>query len=146
MFDPHHLIKTIVPTHKCCIRNCKSHTEPHPEGRITFHPIPPSGHLVVIQTQPGKLGKIDRRAFWCRRLRLREPVCGTLRVCSLHFREQDFYFKSKKAWEVGLLFEVMLCFVCWLGVDKVSGIRRFLRRNAVPCRQLPSESAVVDEE
>ncbi|KAJ8960474.1 hypothetical protein NQ318_013758 [Aromia moschata] len=39
--------------------------------------------------------RIDKRKAWILKLRIRKPVSKFMRVCSLHFAEEDYYYRSK---------------------------------------------------
>lgn len=81
---------------ECCVRNCKWYRKFCADKEISFHKFPPENQDTFIQDEPGKLLKVNRRVAWINRLQLHssEPLALTERVCSLHFRHDDFYYRS----------------------------------------------------
>ncbi|KAJ8947581.1 hypothetical protein NQ318_010093 [Aromia moschata] len=52
--------------------------------------------LIVISTASSKSkARIDKRKAWILKLRIRKPVSKFMRVCSLHFAEEDYFYRSK---------------------------------------------------
>ncbi|KAJ8955979.1 hypothetical protein NQ318_006250 [Aromia moschata] len=44
----------------------------------------------------GKINaRIDKRKAWILKLRIRKPVSKFMIVCSLHFAEEDYFYRSK---------------------------------------------------
>ncbi|KAJ8952152.1 hypothetical protein NQ318_018489, partial [Aromia moschata] len=39
--------------------------------------------------------RIDKRKAWILKQRIRKPVSKFMRVCSLHFAEEDYFYRSK---------------------------------------------------
>ncbi|KAJ8947774.1 hypothetical protein NQ318_017046 [Aromia moschata] len=42
-----------------------------------------------------KKARIDKRKAWILKLRIRKPVSKFMRVCCLHFAEEDYFYRSK---------------------------------------------------
>ncbi|KAJ8941418.1 hypothetical protein NQ318_010168, partial [Aromia moschata] len=39
--------------------------------------------------------RIDKRKAWILKLRIGKPVSKFMRVCSLHFAEEDYFYRPK---------------------------------------------------
>ncbi|KAJ8938697.1 hypothetical protein NQ318_007985, partial [Aromia moschata] len=39
--------------------------------------------------------RIDKRKAWILKLKIRKPVSKFMRVCSLYFAEEDYFYRSK---------------------------------------------------
>ncbi|KAJ8936367.1 hypothetical protein NQ318_008731 [Aromia moschata] len=58
--------------------------------QLTFHIYPEQGkHQVTLINKFGQKERIDRRKAWILKLRIGKPVRKFMKVCSLHFAEED---------------------------------------------------------
>ncbi|KAJ8942286.1 hypothetical protein NQ318_005604 [Aromia moschata] len=65
---------------------------------------------------------MDRRDAWIIKLRMGRPVSKFMRVCCLHFAEDDYFYRSKD-----------------------SKKRRILKKTAVPSRKLPLQYDIMEK-
>lgn len=72
----------------CCVYNCKSLAKR--DITLRFHKFPKPGELIKINNE-----NVDRRKTWIRVLRMGKFVTNTMRVCSLHFKKEDYILPSK---------------------------------------------------
>ena len=73
----------------CCVFGCNSKACRNPE--LSFHHFPKAGKVQINHVN--KLGQsemIDRRKFWERILKMGKKVTQSMRVCSLHFVNDDY--------------------------------------------------------
>ncbi|KAJ8956029.1 hypothetical protein NQ318_006305 [Aromia moschata] len=76
--------------HYCCVPRCSSWINRDPQ--LTFHNniFPEQGkHQVSL------VNKFDRRKTWILKLSIGKPVIIFMKVCSLHFAEEDYFSLSK---------------------------------------------------
>ncbi|KAJ8949285.1 hypothetical protein NQ318_006708, partial [Aromia moschata] len=73
----------IMINHYCCVPRCLSWIKRDPQ--LTFHIFLEGKHQA----------RIDKRKAWILKLRIRQPVSKFMRVCSLHFAEEDYFYRSK---------------------------------------------------
>ncbi|KAL1491589.1 hypothetical protein ABEB36_012164 [Hypothenemus hampei] len=108
-------IKTVYNCN-CCVSNCFSRK--HKNKSLHFHAFPKQGAAKVnVINAYGLTEQIDRRKAWSKVLLMRKPVSPHMRVCSLHFQENDYLAK---------------------GVALLHMNRPKLKATAVPSRNLPS--------
>lgn len=87
--------KTRTSNHYCCVPKCNSWAKKDVDNKLTFHLFPPeSGQKIYMET---KLGKqfIERRKAWIIKLRIGKPVTKFMKVCCLHFKEDDYFIQGK---------------------------------------------------
>ncbi|XP_044764415.1 uncharacterized protein LOC123320980 [Coccinella septempunctata] len=65
---------------------------------------------------------MDRQKAWQLKLKIGKPITKNMKVCSLHFTDDDYFYR-----------------------DPTSKQRRFLKRTAVPSRNLPVGSTAKDQ-
>lgn len=78
----------------CCVPYCRSKSnETH---LLSFHAFPEIGSGTVCVTDKfGAQILIDRREVWISTLKVKGLVTKSMRVCSLHFKESEFFTKGK---------------------------------------------------
>lgn len=73
----------------CSVFGCNSKACKNPE--LSFHRIPEAGQIKVNHLNKfGQSELIDRRMLWERVLKMGKEVTQNMRVCSLHFVEDDY--------------------------------------------------------
>ncbi|KAJ8954043.1 hypothetical protein NQ318_004344 [Aromia moschata] len=78
----------------CCVPRCSSWIKRDP--RLTFRIFPEQGtHQVSPVNKFGQKERIDRRKAWILKLRIGKPVSKFMDVCSLHFADKDYFYRSK---------------------------------------------------
>ncbi|KAJ8951983.1 hypothetical protein NQ318_010728 [Aromia moschata] len=83
-----------IINHYCCVPRCSSWNKRDPQ--LTFHIFLAQGkHQVSLINKFGQKERIDRRKAWILNLRIGKPVSKIMRVCSLHFAEEDYFYRSK---------------------------------------------------
>lgn len=81
--------------HYCCVPKCNSWAKRDLEKELSFHFFPPeSGQKVYMETTFGK-ELIERRKAWIHKLRIGKPITKYMKVCSLHFDQDDYFHKGK---------------------------------------------------
>lgn len=79
----------------CCAPQCHSWAKKDSDKHISFHLFPKeNARKVYVSTQMGR-ELMDQRKAWILKLRIGKPVSDTMRVCSLHFQENDYFQKGK---------------------------------------------------
>lgn len=78
----------------CCVYGC--HSRKMFERNIHFHSFPDknSGILVNIVNAFGNEEKMDKRKAWEKVLLMGKPVTKFMRVCSKHFKNEDYCAKG----------------------------------------------------
>ncbi|KAJ8947613.1 hypothetical protein NQ318_002622 [Aromia moschata] len=80
--------------HYCCVPRCLSWIKRNLQ--LTFQIFHEQGkHQVSLINKFGRKERIDRRKAWILKLRIRKPVSKFMRVCSLHFAEEDYFYRYK---------------------------------------------------
>ncbi|KAJ8936376.1 hypothetical protein NQ318_004448 [Aromia moschata] len=80
--------------HYCCVPRCSSWIKRDPQ--LTFHIFPEQEkHHVSLVNKFGQKERIDRRRAWILKLRIGSPVSKFMKVCSFHFAEEDYFYRSK---------------------------------------------------
>lgn len=80
--------------HYCCVPHCNSWAKKNPE--ISFHTFPKEGlSKVFVETKLGIKELVDRRKVWIKALKIGKIVSDHMRVCSLHFLENDYFHKGR---------------------------------------------------
>ncbi|KAJ8963310.1 hypothetical protein NQ318_018779 [Aromia moschata] len=78
--------------HYCCVPRCLFWIK----RVITFHIFPEQGkHQVSLINKFGQKERIDKRKAWILKLRIGKPVSKFMKVCSVHFAEEDYFHRSK---------------------------------------------------
>lgn len=78
----------------CCVFGCSSTASKHETVRF-FH-FPKAGDSYIkIPNLFGESELLDRRKPWENVLKMGKPITNSMVVCSLHFRQEDFYFASR---------------------------------------------------
>lgn len=78
-FSPHHLKRS--RTHlKCCVPGCVSSSKCN--KNLSFHSIP-------------RKNVLDLRELWLKKIRAPNKNLDQQKVCSLHFKADDYYFPGK---------------------------------------------------
>lgn len=77
----------------CCVYGCSTRRDR--DKKFSFHAFPRENERrVEIQSRPGLILNMDRRKAWIYVLRQKKKIGRYLRVCSRHFKKEDF-FKSE---------------------------------------------------
>lgn len=85
--------KTVHNTN-CCVYNC--HSRKHVNRSIHFHYFPKhNAGYVSLENKFGVQERIDRRKAWEKVLLMGKPVTKNMRVCSLHFKAEDYCTQGK---------------------------------------------------
>lgn len=86
--------KQKTSNHYCCVPNCNSWAKKDSSHELSFHLFPPeSGQKVYIENAFGR-ELIERRKAWILKLRIGKPVTSFMKVCSLHFKKEDYFNKG----------------------------------------------------
>lgn len=72
----------------CCVPQC--HSLAKRDRTLSFHNFPNSGEKCQREGT-----STASRAEWIRVLRIGKPVTKTMRVCSKHFKKEDYFFPGK---------------------------------------------------
>lgn len=81
---------------KCCVPECNSKNKTNTNGDktdLTFHRFPLDTDTMTVITKLGNKEVRSRRDVWIQSLNINKEVGQHTRVCSLHFKESD-YFKG----------------------------------------------------
>ncbi|OXU19758.1 hypothetical protein TSAR_010466 [Trichomalopsis sarcophagae] len=99
---------------KCAIEGCSSRARKNPD--ISFHRFPMANERFVYRPgdEPGKVEKTDMHEVWKTVTRVKVTSAQNTRICSLHFSSSDYLYG-----------------------DTTSGMRRTLKKSAIPSRKLP---------
>ncbi|KAJ8682387.1 hypothetical protein QAD02_018179 [Eretmocerus hayati] len=74
---------------KCAVPGCKSNS--HDNLDVYFHVIPqPNKRFVHVRDRNRKKRKVDQHIAWITALDIKCEVTKSLRVCSLHFKKEDY--------------------------------------------------------
>ncbi|KAJ8974505.1 hypothetical protein NQ317_012996 [Molorchus minor] len=96
----------------CSVPYCNSWSKRNPE--IPFHLFPKADkNKVCMDTKFGTKYLIDRQKAWILKLGIGKPVTKFMRVCSLHFTQDDYFHRGNNS------------------------KRNILKKTAVPSRKLP---------
>lgn len=99
----------------CSVYGCSSRASKCPQ--LAFHTFPPPGsRKVIIENKFGVKEFVDIRKAWEKVLKMGKPSTKFMNVCSLHFKESDYFPLSSKA------------------------KRKVLKKTAVPSMNLPKTS------
>ncbi|KAJ8944434.1 hypothetical protein NQ318_002131 [Aromia moschata] len=80
--------------HCCSVPRCSSWIKRDPQ--LTFHIFPEQGkHQVSPVNKFGQNEHIDRRKAWILKLSIGKLVSKFMKVYSLHFAEEDYFYRSK---------------------------------------------------
>ncbi|XP_023233834.1 THAP domain-containing protein 2-like [Centruroides sculpturatus] len=71
----------------CCVQGCNS--KYNSLKNISFHHFPKAGKVKIIN-KVGKEENIERKKAWELALKMEKKMTPSMRVCSLHFIENDF--------------------------------------------------------
>ncbi|KAJ8936024.1 hypothetical protein NQ318_007192, partial [Aromia moschata] len=52
-------------------------------------------HQVSLINKCGQKERIDRRKAWILKLRIGKPVSKFMKICSIHFAEEDYCYRFK---------------------------------------------------
>ncbi|KAJ8954664.1 hypothetical protein NQ318_011354 [Aromia moschata] len=64
------------------------------DPQLTFHIFLEQGkNQVFLINKFGQNERIDRRKAWILKLRIGKPVNKFMKVCSLHFAEEDYFYQ-----------------------------------------------------
>lgn len=73
----------------CCLSSCRL-VSPKPLG-LSYHAFPPKDSSTIMVTDKyGERKYMDRWAAWVFKLRITGNVTKSMKVCSLHFKEDDY--------------------------------------------------------
>jgi hypothetical protein len=72
----------------CCVYACKSVRKKNPD--LMYHTFPNLGQNINIKDRFGQLQVQDRRKLWEIKLKMGKKVTQSMKVCSLHFSEDDY--------------------------------------------------------
>ncbi|XP_028146882.2 uncharacterized protein LOC114340340 [Diabrotica virgifera virgifera] len=107
----------------CSVPQCSSWEKKNTD--VTFHAFPQTGDKYPVRIE-GKLGSkvlMKRQEAWKLKLKIGKPITKNMKVCSLHFTDDDYFYR-----------------------DSSSKQRRFLKKTAVPSKRLPIGSTAIKEE
>lgn len=74
----------------CCVLGCHSRKEK--DRKVHFHYFPPKDTdvVVTVKNKQGIEEKVNKRTAWENALMMGKPVTPNMRVCSKHFRNEDY--------------------------------------------------------
>lgn len=79
----------------CCVDGCYS--KACKDFTVRFHSFPkPDFDFVDVSINTGRLEKVCRREVWKRRLRIDKMITENMRVCSLHFKKNDYILPGER--------------------------------------------------
>ena len=79
---------------RCCVKECNSKADDR-NSNIGFHLFPkPNNRFVSIENLFGAQEKLDILDAWKLVLKINH-VTPKMRVCSLHFKKEDYVFPGK---------------------------------------------------
>lgn len=79
----------------CCVYDCHSSARKRPE--LSFHLFPKKGSsFVYMKMKAGLRERVDRKIAWEKKLLMGKKVTPYMKVCSLHFKPEDFYPSGKQ--------------------------------------------------
>lgn len=82
---------------KCVVNGCDSNS--HKDPLVIFHKFPaPDKQLVNINYSSGGQNKFNKLNAWKTILNMKN-TSDSMRVCSLHFKKEDYYFPGKCEFE-----------------------------------------------
>ncbi|KAG5883265.1 hypothetical protein JTB14_024240 [Gonioctena quinquepunctata] len=95
------------------------------KSNINFHAFPQAGdeYRVWVEGTLGSKVLMDRQKAWQLKLKLGKPVTRNMKVCSLDFIDDDYFYR-----------------------DSSFKQRKFLKNTAVPSRNLPVGSTTTKEQ
>lgn len=85
-----------VPRFMCHVPNCRSALIGTDDIRekLSFHSIPLAGrNFLSVKTSTGKIAKLDMHKLWLKATKIKEKIKLNTKVCSQHFRKDDFAIK-----------------------------------------------------
>lgn len=83
-----------MANHYCSVPQCTSWAKRNPE--LSFHLFPEAGkQRVWMETKLGNKVMIDRQKAWVLKLKIGKPVSKYMKVCSLHFTDNDYFNRGK---------------------------------------------------
>lgn len=78
----------------CCVYNC--HSKKGREQHLSFHQFPKrNASYVYITNAFGIKEKVDRRKVWEMKLLIGKPTTVSMKVCSLHFKNDDYILPGR---------------------------------------------------
>ena len=78
----------------CSVSNCNSSAQKHPD--IRFYQFPKeNASPVMVKNLFGVLEESNKLQCWIKALRIEKKVTPSMRVCSLHFKPEDFFETCK---------------------------------------------------
>lgn len=81
----------MTSNHYCCVPQCNSWAKKDVNKGLSFHIFPPEiGPRVYFETKMGKQ-LVTRRKAWILKLRIGKPITKFMKVCSLHFKQEDYF-------------------------------------------------------
>lgn len=84
----------MVSNHYCSVPQCKSWAKRNLS--VHFHKFPQENkRKVYMKNASGQKELIDRRQAWIQVLKIGKPVTNFMKVCSLHFVDEDYFYKGK---------------------------------------------------
>ncbi|XP_044258736.1 uncharacterized protein LOC123007480 [Tribolium madens] len=86
-------LKKIKSNENCCVPNCRSVRKENPN--IMYHQFPKPEQKIKFINDRGIEEECNRRNLWISKLRIGKPVSTSMKVCSLHFTEDDY---EKSGW------------------------------------------------
>lgn len=77
----------------CCVYGCASTRKKNPE--LYYHSFPNEKQQVTIVNDFAETKVINRRQLWEAKLKMGKKMSKAMRVCSLHFKNEDFAHSGK---------------------------------------------------
>ena len=78
----------------CCVVNCNSSAQKNPN--IRFYRFPKeNASPVMVRNSFGVLEQSNKLQCWIQALRIENKVTSNMKVCSLHFKLEDFFETCK---------------------------------------------------
>lgn len=118
----------------CCVDGCNSVNRKNCE--LNFHSFPAVDQKVNICDKSGVQKEVNRRTLWESTLRLGKPVSKYMRVCSKHFKDDDYLTPNVGNFLI-INIAVYFCFKCGI---LACFARRVLKKTAIPSERLPKYS------
>jgi hypothetical protein len=92
----------------CSVYNCSSIS--FKDLDLRFHLFPkPNECFVNVVNKFGNTEKVDKLQAWIRALKIGKKVSTSMRVCSLHFRKDDYLFPSKYRLKFFMIDTIYVC-------------------------------------
>ncbi|XP_031327381.1 uncharacterized protein LOC116181933 [Photinus pyralis] len=132
----------------CCVPGCNSLKRRTPD--ISFHKFPNVNDTVRIQTKLGVWEIVNRRYIWKTKLRIGKNISEFMKVCSLHFTENDFFtIRQRRNLKKNVIPTMCLPNPVHGSVQELApsnrGVRLSIRNQMKELRDIPATDPVTED-